>query len=106
MKKHFSAFVSYLRAPFRDADRLVKNSALLLVAVSIFIFSVSYAFSQYVRFRDHNVNEINAWLNCVRTSQLSDRAYDFCRTKLAENYMFEIPYDWKKQTLAPRTDGE
>ncbi len=106
MKKHLSAFVQYLRVPLRDVDKCVRNTALLLVSVSVFIFSVSYAFSQYVGFREHNVNEINAWLSCVRTGQLSDRAYEFCKTKLAENYLFEVPYNWQKQSPAPRADGE
>jgi hypothetical protein len=78
----------------------VRNIALLLFTVSVFIFSVSYAFSQYVRFREHNLNEINTWLDCVKTVQLSDQAYEFCRTKVSENYLFEVPYDWKKNLPA------
>lgn len=77
-------------------DVLVKNAAISLFAFSIFVFAVSYAFSQYIRLREHNLHEIDVWLRCVQSNQLGDRAYDFCKTKVSENYLFEVPYDWQR----------
>lgn len=81
-------------------DRIIR----ITLTVSALIFSLSYAFGQYVRFRESNVLDLDAWINCAKTEQLSDTAYQFCRQKASENYMFKKHYDWGEGRLG--ADGD
>ena len=83
-------------------DRILKG----MLAVAALIFSVSYAFGQYVHFRESNILDLNTWINCVKTEQLSDRAYEFCREKAEESYIFKNPYDWNSVTPTPAVPVE
>lgn len=66
----------------------------LLFALAAIIFAGSYSFGQYVRYKESNIEDLNAWMNCVRTEQFTDEAYRFCREKCSENYIFKKHFDW------------
>jgi len=85
-------------------DRIFKG----VFAIAALVFSVSYAFGQYVHYRESNVRDLNAWMDCVRTEQFTDRAYEFCREKTEENYIFKKHYDWEPVSRAaiPADDKE
>lgn len=72
------------------ADMLFRG----LLVLAALVFSISYAFGQYIRYKENNINDLNAWINCAQTDQLSDKAYEFCKTKASENYIFKTPFDW------------
>lgn len=65
-----------------------------IIAVSALVFAVSYAFGQYVRYKQSNIEDLNAWMECVRTEQFTDEAYRFCQAKCSENYIFKKHFDW------------
>lgn len=65
-----------------------------LLVLSALIFSISYAFGQYIRYKENNIDDLNAWMHCAQTEQFSDKAYEFCRTKASENYLFKKSFDW------------
>lgn len=66
----------------------------IVIAVAVIIFSVGYVFGQYVHYKESNIRDLEAWTDCVRTTQLSNRAYEFCQEKTSENYIFKQPFDW------------
>lgn len=66
----------------------------LLFALAAVVFVGSYAFGQYVRYRQSNIEDLNTWMECVRTEQFTDEAYKFCQAKCSENYMFKKHFDW------------
>jgi hypothetical protein len=68
------------------------------LVVAALIFSVSYAFGQYVRYKENNLAAVNTWINCVKTESFTDRAYNFCKEKTAESYLFKESFDWATGT--------
>lgn len=76
------------------SDRTFDRIFQIVLAVAALIFSVSYAFGQYVNYKESNVRDLEAWMDCARTDQFSDRAYEFCKEKAEENYLFKKPYGW------------
>jgi hypothetical protein len=78
-------------------DRIL-HSVLVFAAL---VFCVSYAFGQYVNYKKSNVRDLEAWMDCARTDQFTDRAYDFCKEKAEENYLFKKPYHWGAAVPAP-----
>ena len=81
-------------------DRIIK----VLLVVAALIFSLSYAFGQYVRYRESNVRDLEAWMDCAQTDQFTDRAYEFCKEKAEENYLFKKPYHWGTAVSAPTSE--
>ena len=82
-------------------DRVFKG----VLAIAALIFSTGYAFGQYVNYKESNVRDLEAWMDCARTDQFTDRAYEFCRQKAKENYILKKPYEWGPvDTAAP--EGE
>lgn len=46
--------------------KTVKNLALILVALSILTISISYAFSQYIEVKKHNLNVLSKMVQCSK----------------------------------------
>jgi hypothetical protein len=65
-----------------------------IFTVAALIFSVSFAFSEYLEVRKLNIEALATWNACVADSNLGDKAYEFCRQKCSDNYMFKKPFDW------------
>ncbi|MEI6650819.1 MAG: hypothetical protein WCL23_05315 [Candidatus Moraniibacteriota bacterium] len=83
------------------SDRMFERIIRATAVVAVLIFSLSYAFGQYIRYRESNVRDLEAWIDCARTEQFSDRAYEFCREKAEENYLFKKSYHWGMVESAP-----
>lgn len=71
-----------------------------VVAGAFLILAGSYAFSKYINYREHNLHVLDTWLACVHEQGLSERAYEFCREKSAENYIIRDRYDWTQTDRA------
>lgn len=84
----------------RTFDRIVR----IAFAAAALIFSGSYAFGQYVNYKKSNVRDLEAWMDCARTDQFSDRAYEFCKEKAEENYLFKKPYHWDSMPVTTEKD--
>ena len=76
------------------SDRMFERIIRATAVVAVLICSLSYTFGQYIRYRENNVRDLEAWIDCAKTEQFSDRAYEFCREKAEENYIFKQYYDW------------
>ena len=77
---------------------------LIIFAVIAFVFTASYAFSQYLEVKKINIQDLAVWNACVEDSNLGDRAYEFCRQKCSDNYMFKKPFNWGADAGVP--DGD
>jgi len=82
---------------FMKNKELFNQVMVVIFAVIAFIFTVSYAFSQYLEMRKINVQDLAVWNACVENSNLGDRAYQFCKEKSSENYLFKEHFDWSSQ---------
>jgi hypothetical protein len=76
------------------SDRMFDRIIRAIAVGAVLIFSLSYTFGQYVRYRESNVRDLEVWMDCVKTDQFSERAYAFCKEKAEENYIFKQYYDW------------
>lgn len=73
----------------------VFNRVMIVVfAVIAFVFTASYAFSQYLEVKKINIQDLAVWNACVEDSNLGEQAYQFCRQKCSDNYMFKKPFNW------------
>ena len=66
----------------------------IVFAVIALIFALTYAFSQYLEMRKINVQDLAVWNACVENSNLGDRAYQICKEKSSDNYLFKEHFDW------------
>jgi hypothetical protein len=67
------------------------NKALLIIlALSALILSLSFAFSQYVRVKEHNLAVISQIKQCA-DKNLSDEAQEDCSKLIQKEYIFTYP---------------
>lgn len=86
------------------SDKMFDRILHSVLAFAALVFCLSYAFGQYVNYKKSNVRDLEAWMDCARTDQFTDRAYDFCKEKAEENYLFKKPYHWGTAVSAPTSE--
>jgi len=77
---------------------------IIFFAVIAFCLTLTYAFSQYLEVKKINIQDLATWNACVEDSNLGEQAYQFCRQKCSDNYMFKKPFDWGANAGVP--DGD
>jgi hypothetical protein len=87
----------------KNAENFYKITTVIF-AICAVVFTSSFAFSEYLEIKANNIQAISTWNACIQNSNLGDRAYEFCRSKCSENYMFKTPFEWGEFAGIP--DGD
>ncbi len=89
----------------------MKKTVWAAVGLSVLIFSLSFAFSQYVRVKEHNLAVTAEWRACVKeaTMYAEPESYDFsidCQKYASDQYFFYYPIDIVVEGLRKADLGE